>query len=113
MRRTAIVVEDTWGEPVDLQNVEDALKSNPDTKIVAFVHAETSTGACSDTAATPATGQCQGAMVIVDAVTSLGGLPLQVDEWEIDAIYSGTQKCLSCAPGLSPVSFSPRAVETI
>jgi len=89
------------------------LKSNPDASMVAFVHAETSTGASSDAAAISALAHRHGALSLVDAVTSLGGSPLKVDEWGIDAIYSGTQKCLSCTPGLSPVSFSERAVERI
>ncbi|MDH4274050.1 MAG: alanine--glyoxylate aminotransferase family protein, partial [Gammaproteobacteria bacterium] len=108
-----IVVENAWGDPVDPNQVEDALKKNPDTKIVAFVHAETSTGALSDAKRITEIAHRHGALVIVDAVTSLGGSPLQVDEWNIDAIYSGSQKCLSCPPGLSPVSFNERAVHKI
>jgi alanine-glyoxylate transaminase/serine-glyoxylate transaminase/serine-pyruvate transaminase len=110
---TAVVVEDTWGEPVDPQKVEDALKQNPDAKIVAFVHAETSTGAQSDGAAIAAIAKKHNCLVIADTVTSLGGTPVLLDAWGIDATYSGSQKCLSCTPGLSPVSFSPRAVEKI
>jgi alanine-glyoxylate transaminase/serine-glyoxylate transaminase/serine-pyruvate transaminase len=110
---TAVVVEDTWGEPVDPQKVEDALRQNPDAKIVAFVHAETSTGAQSDAAAIAAVAKKHGCLVIADTVTSLGGTPVLLDAWGIDATYSGSQKCLSCTPGLSPVSFSARAVERI
>ena len=109
----AVIVEDTWGDPVDPQKLEDALKKNPDTKIVAFVHAETSTGALSDAQTLVAIARRHNALAIVDAVTSLGGVPLKVDDWGIDAIYSGTQKCLSAPPGLSPVSFSERAVAKI
>ncbi len=109
----AVVVEDAWGEPVDPQKLEDALKRHPDAKIVAFVHAETSTGAQSDAATLVGLAQRHGALSIVDAVTSLGGTPVRVDEWGVDAIYSGSQKCLSCTPGLSPVSFGARAVERI
>jgi alanine-glyoxylate transaminase/serine-glyoxylate transaminase/serine-pyruvate transaminase len=108
-----VMVEDAWGEPVDPGKVESALRANPDAKIVAFVHAETSTGACSDVSTLTRLAHQSGCLVIVDAVTSLGGSPLKVDEWEVDAIYSGSQKCLSCTPGLSPVSFGPRAVEVI
>jgi alanine-glyoxylate transaminase / serine-glyoxylate transaminase / serine-pyruvate transaminase len=108
-----IVVEDAWGEPVDPNKVADAFKKNPDTKILAFVHAETSTGALSDAKSLVALAHRHHALAIVDAVTSLAGVPLNVDDWGIDAIYSGTQKCLSCPPGLSPVSFSERAVEKI
>jgi len=109
----AVVVEDTWGEPVDPNKVADAFKKNPDAKILAFVHAETSTGALSDAKSLVALAHKHNALAIVDAITSLGGVPLKVDEWHIDAIYSGTQKCLSCPPGLSPVSFNERAVEKI
>ncbi|MGY6215409.1 pyridoxal-phosphate-dependent aminotransferase family protein [Methylolobus aquaticus] len=109
----AVIVEDAWGQPVDPEKVEQALKANPEAKILAFVHAETSTGAASDVATLTRLGHEHGCLVIVDAVTSLGGIPLRVDDWSVDAIYSGSQKCLSCTPGLSPVSFSARAVETI
>lgn len=109
----AVVVEDDWGSPVSLNKVEDALKANPDTKIVAFVHAETATGACSDVQALTKLAHAHDALVIVDAVTSLGGMELRVDDWGVDAIYSGSQKCLSCTPGLSPVSFGPRATAAI
>jgi alanine-glyoxylate transaminase/serine-glyoxylate transaminase/serine-pyruvate transaminase len=110
---TAITVDNAWGEPVDLAAVEAALKANPQAKYLAFVHAETSTGALSDAKTLCALAQQYGCLSIVDAVTSLGGVELRVDDWGIDAIYSGSQKCLSCVPGLSPVSFSPKAVERI
>ncbi|MBD3619897.1 MAG: alanine--glyoxylate aminotransferase family protein [Chromatiales bacterium] len=109
----AIMVEDDWGKPVDLNKLEAALKANPGAGIVAFVHAETSTGAQSDAEAIARLAHAHDCLVIADTVTSLGGTPLKVDEWGIDAIYSGTQKCLSCVPGLSPVSFGERAVERI
>lgn len=110
---TAVMVDDAWGSAVDPNKLEDALKANPKTRIVAFVHAETSTGALSDAKTLVEIAHRYGCLTIVDAVTSLGGVPLRVDEWGIDAIYSGSQKCLSCTPGLSPVSFSERAVEAI
>jgi alanine-glyoxylate transaminase/serine-glyoxylate transaminase/serine-pyruvate transaminase len=110
---TAVMVEDAWGVAVDPEKVEAALKANPDAKVVAFVHAETSTGAISDAKTLSALAHAHGCLVIADTVTSLAGSPLLVDEWELDAVYSGTQKCLSCVPGLSPVTFSKRAVETI
>jgi len=110
---TAIMVEDEWGMPVDPNKLEDALKAHPEASTVAFVHAETSTGAQSDAAALVKIAHAHDCLTIVDAVTSLGGTPVKVDEWGIDAIYSGTQKCLSCTPGLSPVSFSDAAVERI
>lgn len=110
---TAIMVEDTWGEAVDPNKLEEALKANPEARIVAFVHAETSTGAQSDAETLVKLAHRYDCLTIVDAVTSLGGTPIKVDEWAIDAIYSGTQKCLSCTPGLSPVSFNERALEKI
>jgi alanine-glyoxylate transaminase / serine-glyoxylate transaminase / serine-pyruvate transaminase len=110
---TAITVDNAWGEPVDPAAVEAALKANPQAKYLAFVHAETSTGALSDAKTLCALAQQYDCLSIVDAVTSLGGVELRVDDWGIDAIYSGSQKCLSCVPGLSPVSFSPKAVARI
>ncbi|MDZ7662420.1 MAG: alanine--glyoxylate aminotransferase family protein [Thiohalophilus sp.] len=110
---TAVMVEDEWGTVVDPAKLGDALKAHPDAKIVAFVHAETSTGAQSDARTLVELAQQHDCLTIVDAVTSLGGSPLKVDEWGIDAIYSGTQKCLSAPPGLSPVSFSERAAEVV
>lgn len=110
---TPVIVEDTWGEPVDPQKLEDALKQHPDTKVVAFVHAETSTGCMSDAKTLVEIAHRHGVLTIVDAVTQLGGAPLFVDEWNIDAIYSGSQKCLSCTPGLSPVSFSQRIIDRV
>ncbi len=110
---TPVMVEDEWGKAVDLQKVEDALQANPDAKILAFVHAETSTGAQSDAKELVELAHKHDCLTIVDAVTSLGGTPIKVDEWQIDSIYSGTQKCLSCTPGLSPISFSERALEKV
>ncbi len=110
---TAIMVEDAWGTACDPQKLEDALKAHPEAKIVAFVHAETSTGATTDVKAMCDLAHQYDCLTIVDAVTSLGGTELRVDDWGVDAIYSGTQKCLSCTPGLSPVSFSPAAIEVI
>ncbi len=109
----AVMVQDAWGKPVDPDKVEVALADNPDAKALAFVHAETSTGACSDVEALCALARQHGCLSIVDAVTSLGGCELRVDDWGIDAVYSGSQKCLSCVPGISPVSFSERALDLI
>ncbi|MEE9356849.1 pyridoxal-phosphate-dependent aminotransferase family protein [Candidatus Vondammii sp. HM_W22] len=108
-----VMVEDEWGKAVDPQKLEDALKANSDAKIVAFVQAETSTGAQSDVKRLVELSHQYDCLTIVDAVTSLGGTPIKVDEWQIDAIYSGTQKCLSCTPGISPVSFNERTQEKI
>ncbi len=110
---TAVMVMDDWGKPVDLTKIEDALKANPGAKAVAFVHAETSTGVQSDAAAICKLADDHGALSIVDTVTSLGGTPVLTDEWGADAVYSGSQKCLSCMPGISPVTFSDRAADVI
>jgi alanine-glyoxylate transaminase/serine-glyoxylate transaminase/serine-pyruvate transaminase len=109
----AIMVEDEWGAPVDPDKVEQALAENPDAKALAFVHAETSTGVRTDAEALCGLAQKYDVISIVDAVTSLAGIEVDVDGWGIDAVYSGTQKCLSCIPGLSPVSFSPRAADVV
>lgn len=106
-----IVIDDEWGSPVSLDKITDALEADPDIKIVAFVHAETSTGVLSDAKGISEIARKYGCLTIVDAVTSLGGVPLLVDEWQLDAVYSGSQKCLSCTPGLSPVTFSEKAIE--
>ncbi|GAB1149045.1 MAG: alanine--glyoxylate aminotransferase family protein [Shewanella algae] len=106
----AVMLDFEWGTAVDPEVVEAALKAHPDASFLAFVHAETSTGALSDAKTLCALAREHGCLSIVDAVTSLGGVELRVDDWGIDAIYSGSQKCLSCVPGLSPVSFSPAAV---
>ena len=113
MGAKAVMVEDQWGKAVDVSKVEDALKANPGAKALAFVHAETSTGVLSDAAVLCALAAEHGALSIVDAVTSLGGCPVLVDQWGADAVYSGSQKCLSCAPGISPVTFSDKAVQVI
>ena len=110
---TPIMIEQDWGTPVDPVRLEEVLKENPDASLVAFVHAETSTGAISDAKTLVKLAHQYDCLTIVDAVTSLAGSPLMVDEWEIDAIYSGTQKCLSCTPGISPVSFSEKAIHKI
>ncbi|QPG07171.1 alanine--glyoxylate aminotransferase family protein [Salinimonas marina] len=109
----AIKVEDPWGQQTSLQKVKDTLKAHPDTKLLAFVHAETSTGVRNDAASLCALARQYKCLSVVDAVTSLGGIEVDVDGWGVDAIYSGSQKCLSCVPGLSPVSFSPAAVAVI
>jgi alanine-glyoxylate transaminase/serine-glyoxylate transaminase/serine-pyruvate transaminase len=109
----AIMVQDPWGTAVDPNKVEDALKAHPQAKILAFVHAETSTGAQSDAKTLAALARKHECLTIVDTVTSLGGTPVKVDEWGLDAVYSGSQKCLSCPPGLSPVTFNERAARAV
>ena len=91
--------------------IAEAVAKHPKAKMLGIVHAETSTGAHQDLVGISKIVHDAGMLFAVDAVTSLGGHEVKVDEWEIDAIYSGTQKCLSCPPGLSPVSFSPRRIE--
>ena len=110
---TAIMVEDKWGDPVSLTKVEAAFDNHPDAAILAFVHAETSTGVASNAESLCALAARHDALSIVDAVTSLGGIEVLVDQWGVDAMYSGTQKCLSCVPGLSPVTFSDKAAQRI
>lgn len=107
-----IRVEAAWGEPIDPEALRQALE-NCSPKIVAIVHAETSTGVLQPLTEISRMTRDAGALLVVDAVTSYCGTDLRVDDWGIDAIYSGTQKCLSAPPGLSPVSFSPRAVEVL
>lgn len=109
----AVLVEDDWGTAVTVEKVEQALKATPDAKIVAMVHAETSTGVRSDAATICKLAQDHGCLSIVDCVTSLGGIDVNLDAWGADAVYSGTQKCLSCAPGLSPISMSDKALAAI
>jgi alanine-glyoxylate transaminase/serine-glyoxylate transaminase/serine-pyruvate transaminase len=110
---TVHALEVPWGEIFPESMVAEAVDAFPKSKAVAIVHAETSTGALQPLQEISKIAHAAGMLFIVDAVTSLGGHPLEVDAWGIDAIYSGTQKCLSCPPGLSPVSFSPAALETM
>ena len=110
---TAIMVMDRWGDPVDPEKLEAAIKEHPDAKVVAFVHAETSTGVRSDAETLCRLAKSAGMLVIMDAVTSLAGIDLQADAWGADVVYSGTQKCLSGLPGISPITFSNDAVAAI
>lgn len=110
---TPVVVDAPWGQAIDPAKLEDILAKNKDTKVVAFVHAETSTGARSDIEELARIAHEHSCLTIADTVTSLGGIPVKVDDWELDVVYSGSQKCLSCPPGLSPVTFSERAVNAI
>lgn len=110
---TVHAVEIPWGQSFSFQQFADAVAAHPKAKLLGVVHAETSTGALQDLTGLGDLLHDAGMLLAVDAVTSLGGHDVRVDEWGIDAIYSGTQKCLSCPPGLSPVSFSTRALEKI
>src|ERR1043166_2550905 len=103
-------VEAPWGRIIEPGQIAEALK-NRRPKFVAIVHAETSTGALTPVEEISKLARDAGALMLLDTVTSLAGCPVKVDEWGVDAIYSGTQKCLSCPPGLSPASLSPRAME--
>ena len=107
-----IQVEAEWGRIIEPEQIATALEGRSP-KLVAVVHAETSTGALTPLEEISKIAHQAGALLLVDAVTSLGGCPVRVDEWGIDAIYSGTQKCLSCPPGLAPVSLSDRAMEKV
>ncbi|MBJ22376.1 MAG: aminotransferase class V-fold PLP-dependent enzyme [bacterium] len=105
-------VEATWGKTLDPSEMAEAIaRVRP--KVVAFVHAETSTGVCQPVEEIATAAQQADAMVVLDCVTSLAGQPVELDAWGIDAAYSGTQKCLSCPPGLSPTSFSARAIDAV
>jgi alanine-glyoxylate transaminase/serine-glyoxylate transaminase/serine-pyruvate transaminase len=102
-------VDAEWGRPLDPQQLRDAiLRARP--RVVALVHAETSTGVCQDLTGIAASAHEVDALLVVDAVTSLGGQPLRVDDWGIDVCYSGSQKCLGAPSGLSPITFSDRAL---
>src|SRR3954469_1063397 len=103
-------VESPWGRIIEPSQIAAALNGKKP-KLVAIVHAETSTGALTPVEEISKLAHEAGALLLLDTVTSLGGCPVKLDEWQVDAVYSGTQKCLSCPPGLSPVSLSPRAME--
>ncbi len=107
-----IAIEAEPGTPLDEDQMAAAI-AREQPKVVAFVHAETSTGVCQPVENIAAAARDAGALTVLDCVTSLAGIPVSLDAWGIDAAYSATQKCLSCPPGLSPVSFSERAVELI
>lgn len=110
---TVIPVEAAWGEAIDPVRVKEALERNPGVKAVAVVHAETSTGVRQPLKEIGRLAHEHGALYIVDAVTSLGGIPVDVDANGIDVCYSGTQKCISAPPGLSPVTMNERAAERL
>lgn len=106
-------IEAEWGRGIDPEQVRATLKAHPGAKVLGIVHAETSTGEHQPMEEIAEIVKSHGAMLLVDAVTSLGGIDLPIDRWGVDACYSGTQKCLSCPPGLAPVSFSARAVDRV
>ncbi|MCW5889424.1 MAG: alanine--glyoxylate aminotransferase family protein [bacterium] len=106
-------VEAPWGHVVRPEQIAAALAQTSNPKLVALVHAETSTGAWQPLEDAIRLAHEHGALFLADCVTSLGGVPVEIDAWGVDAAYSGTQKCLSCPPGLSPVTFGPRALDAI
>jgi alanine-glyoxylate transaminase/serine-glyoxylate transaminase/serine-pyruvate transaminase len=107
-----VKVEVPWGEIIPPGAIEEALAGEP-TKLVALVHAETSTGVLQPLEEISQVVHRHGALLLVDMVTSLGGTEVRLDDWGVDVAYSGSQKCLGCPPGLAPVSFGPRAVEAM
>ncbi|MEO8606206.1 MAG: alanine--glyoxylate aminotransferase family protein, partial [bacterium] len=108
-----VAVSAPWGQIIDPAAIATALRTHPGTKLVALVHAETSTGALQPLEEIGRLVRDAGSLFVVDTVTSLGGHPVRVDDWLIDAAYSGTQKCLSCPPGLAPLTFGPRAIAAL
>ena len=108
-----VMVDSPWGKPADLNALEDALNANPGVKMVGLVHAETSTGAITPLTDAIDLAHRHGALVVADAVTSLGSHDVQVDDWDIDVCYSASQKCLGAPPGLAPISFGERAMDVI
>ncbi len=110
---TVHTIEADWGRGIDPQQVADALRAHPKSKALGIVHAETSTGEQQPLEEISKLVNDAGVLFLVDAVTSLGGVDIPIDRLRVDACYSGTQKCLSCPPGLAPVTFSPRALEVV
>jgi alanine-glyoxylate transaminase / serine-glyoxylate transaminase / serine-pyruvate transaminase len=106
------LIEGEWGKPVDLERIEKVLKETRQ-KVIGLVHAETSTGVLQPMAELAALAKEHGTMILLDTVTSLGGVDVRIDEWGVDAAYSCSQKCIGCAAGLAPVTFSDRAVESV
>jgi alanine-glyoxylate transaminase/serine-glyoxylate transaminase/serine-pyruvate transaminase len=106
-------IEIPWGRVFAAEQVEQALNDRGPFKVVGIVHAETSTGACQPIEAISRAVHDAGALLLVDTVTSLGGMEVNVDGWQIDACFSGSQKCLSCPPGLAPVTFSMAAEQAM
>ena len=113
MKGNLVTVEDDWGQAVSPEKLEAELRANPDTKLVGFVHAETSTGVKSDVETLCRIARDHGCISVVDAVTALGGVELETDGWNADVVYSGSQKCLSCPPGISLITFNDLAAEKI
>ncbi len=107
------VVTSPWGQPTSLENLEKTLKTLPKVDLVTVVHGETSTGVKQDIRALSEIVKPTGALLLVDTVASLGGVEFRTDEWGVDCAYTGSQKCLSAPPGLSPITFSDRAMTKV
>jgi len=108
-----VKIEIPWGETTPHERIAEELRKHAPVKVVALVHAETSTGAHQPMEGLGKLCHDAGALVVLDTVTSLGGVPVEIDAWGVDACYSGTQKCLSCPPGLAPLTLSARALEAV
>jgi alanine-glyoxylate transaminase/serine-glyoxylate transaminase/serine-pyruvate transaminase len=108
-----VALEADWGQPIEADAVREALAANPQAKVFAMVHAETSTGVAQPMDEIAAIVRDHGALFVLDTVTSLSGMPVEIDAWGIDVAYAGTQKCLSVPPGLAPISYSDRALERV
>lgn len=108
-----IEVKADWGTAINPADIDAALTEHPDAKLLAIVHAETSTGVLQPMDEVAALSKKHNVMLLLDAVTSMAGVPVKLDEWGVDGCYSGTQKCLSCPPGLAPISVSERGLQLI
>jgi len=111
-RAQLTLLEEEWGKPIDPQRVEAAFKAQS-YKVITLVHAETSTGVLQPMDDIVKLADEHGVMILLDTVTSLGGVEVKMDEWGLDAAYSCSQKCIGCPPGLAPISFSDRAIEAV
>jgi alanine-glyoxylate transaminase/serine-glyoxylate transaminase/serine-pyruvate transaminase len=105
-------LENPWGQVFALEDIEKALQRKP-AKVVALTHIETSTGTCQPIEGVAEIVHRHGGILVLDCVASLGGVPVTMDAWDVDVVHSATQKCLSCLPGLAPISVSPRALEVL
>ena len=110
---TPVDVEGTWGQPIEPGLLDRTLAEHPTVEIVAFVHAETSTGVLNDAPELSRVAREHGCLTVVDCVASAGGVPVRVDEWGLDVAYTGSQKCFSCPPGLAPITLSDRALQRV
>ena len=112
-RANTVVLDSPWGQPVDIDALRDELRKHSSVKMVGVVHAETSTGVLTDVTEVVSLAREHDALVVADAVTSLGSHEVRVDDWDIDICYSASQKCLGSPPGLAPISMGPRAMQVV